>query len=124
MDTIQVIKQQIKYNVKENENEIFGKNKKRRNFRNKIIFYQSRAVNETLIKLLIPQAMKEQFNNSEFILIFDISVLMGSYVNQIITKVISKVFDLLKYPKNKKFYFISFESNIHYHEMTKDDFLK
>ncbi len=68
--------------------------------------------------------MKEQFNNSEFILILDISISMGSYVNEIITKVMPKVFDLLKYPKNKKFYFISFESNIHYHEMTKDDFLK
>ena len=49
---------------------------------------------------------------------------MRNYANEIITKVMPKVFDLLKYPKNKKFYFISFESNIHYHEMTKDDFLK
>ena len=34
-----------------------------------------------------------------------------------------KVFDLLNYPENKKFYFIGFESYVHYYEMTKNYFL-
>ena len=67
--------------------------------------------------------MKEQLNKGEFILILDISGSMGDYVNEIITKVMPKVFELLKYPENKKFYFIGFESDIHYYEMTKKDFL-
>jgi uncharacterized protein with von Willebrand factor type A (vWA) domain len=86
------------------------------------LFHPSKAAKETVIKLQIPQ-MKEQFNNSEFILILDLSGSMGDYVNQIITRVMPKVFDLLKYPENKKFYFIGFESYIHYYEMTKNDFL-
>ena len=48
---------------------------------------------------------------------------MGNYVNEIITRVMPKVFDLLKYPNNKKFYCIGFENSIHYYEMTKNDFL-
>ncbi len=108
----------------ENENEIFKDNKKEEILETKGLFHPSRAADETVIKIQIPQTIKEQLNNSEFILILDISGAMGNYVNEIITRVMPKVFDLLKYPKNKKFYFISFESNIHYHEMTKDDFLK
>ena len=86
-------------------------------------YYQNRATNETIIKVLISQTIKEQFNNSEFILILDISSSMGNYVNEIITRVMPKVFDLLNYPENKTFYFIGFESHVHYYEMTKNDFL-
>ena len=107
----------------ENENEIFKDNKKEKILETKGIFHPSRAADETVIKIQIPQTMKEQLNNSEFILILDISGAMGNYVNEIITRVMPKVFDLLKYPDNKKFYFIGFESDIHYYEMTKNDFL-
>ena len=87
------------------------------------LYHASRAADETVIKIQIPQCMKEQLNKGEFILILDISGSMGDYVNEIITKVMPKVFELLKYPENKKFYFIGFESDIHYDEMTKKDFL-
>ena len=88
------------------------------------IYHQSKAVNETVIKLEIPKTKKEKLNTSEFIFILDISGSMGSYINEIITKVMPKVFDLLRYPDNKIFHFIGFESDIHYYKMTKNDFLK
>ena len=87
------------------------------------LYHASRAADETVIKIKIPKCMKEQLNKGEFILILDISGSMGDYVNEIITKVMPKVFELLKYPENKKFYFIGFESDIHYYEWTKKDFL-
>jgi hypothetical protein len=108
---------------KENENEILTNDKKEEIFETKGLFYPSKAVDETVIKLQIPKTMKEQLNKSEFILILDISGSMGNYANDIIRKVMPKVFDLLKYPENKKFYFIGFESYVHYYEMTKNDFL-
>ena len=88
------------------------------------IYHQSKAVNETVIKVEIPKTKKEKLNTSEFIFILDISGSMGSYINEIITKVMPKVFDLLRYPDNKIFHFIGFESDIHYYKMTKNDFLK
>ncbi len=106
----------------ENENEIFKDNKKEEILETKGLFHPSRAADETVIKIQIPQTMKDQINNSEFILILDISGSMRNYANEIITKVMPKVFDLLNYPENKKFYFIGFESYVHYQEMTKNDF--
>ena len=88
------------------------------------IYHQSKAVNETVIKVEIPKTKKEKLNTSEFIFILDISGSMGRYINEIITKVMPKVFDLLRYPDNKIFHFIGFESDIHYYKMTKNDFLK
>ena len=58
----------------ENENEIFKDNKKEEILETKGIFHPSRAADETVIKIQIPQTIKEQLNNSEFILILDISV--------------------------------------------------
>ncbi len=117
-------KEEIEIEIeKENENEILTNDKKEEIFETKGLFYPSKAVDETVIKLQIPKTMKEQLNKSEFILILDISGSMGNYANDIIRKVMPKVFDLLKYPENKKFYFIGFESYVHYYEMTKNDFL-
>ena len=114
---IQIIEKKLKHNI------LFRDDKKEEIIEIKGFYYQSRATNETVIKLLIPEIMKEQFNNSEFILILDISGSMRNYANEIITKVMPKVFDLLNYPENKKFYFIGFENSVHYYEMTKNDFL-
>ncbi len=113
---------------KKNENEINNFNKFSDDQNEEILetqglYHASRAADETVIKIKIPKCMKEQLNKGEFILILDISGSMGDYVNEIITKVMPKVFELLKYPENKKFYFIGFESDIHYYEMTKKDFL-
>ena len=87
------------------------------------IYHQSKAVNETVIKVEIPKIEREQLNTSEFIFILDKSGSMGNYVNKIITKVMPRVFDLLQYPDNKIFHFISFESYVNYYKMKKEDFL-
>ena len=87
------------------------------------IYHQSKAVNETVIKVEIPKIEREQLNTSEFIFILDKSGSMGNYVNKIITKVMPRVFDLLQYPDNKIFYFISFESYVSYCKMKKEEFL-
>ena len=75
----------------ENENEIFKDNEKEEILETKGFFYQSRAADETVIKIQIPQTMKEQINNSEFILILDISGAMGNYLNEIITRVMPNI---------------------------------
>ena len=87
------------------------------------IYHQSKAVNETVIKVEIPKIEREQLNTSEFIFILDKSGSMGNYVNKIITKVMPRVFDLLQYPDNKIFHFISFESYVSYCKMKKEEFL-
>ncbi len=69
---IEIIKKKVKHNI------IFRDEKKEEIVEIKGFYYQSRKTNETIIKLLIPEIMKEQINNSEYILILDISDSMGN----------------------------------------------
>ena len=49
---------------------------------------------------------------------------MGTYVNQILTKVIPKVYEKLQYPDDKYFHLITFENKVTYYKMNKIDFMR
>ena len=49
---------------------------------------------------------------------------MGTYVNQILTKVIPKVYEKLQYPDDKYFHLITFENKVTYYKMNKKDFMR
>ena len=87
------------------------------------LYYPNKGVNETIIKIEIDEKEKSYSLNSEFIFILDISGSMGSYVNQILTKVIPRVYEKLNYPNEKKIHLITFETNSKYYHWNKYDFL-
>ena len=49
---------------------------------------------------------------------------MGTYVNQILTKVIPKVYEKLQYPDEKYLHLITFENKVTYYKMNKKDFMR
>ena len=81
----------------------------------KAFYYPNKGVNETVIKIEIDEKEKSSPINNEFIFILDISGSMGSFVNQILTKVIPKVYEKFNYPNEKKIHLITFESNSKYY---------
>ena len=87
------------------------------------LYYPNKGVNETIIKIEIDEKEKSYSLNSEFIFILDISGSMGSYVNQILTKVMPRVYEKLNYPNEKKIHLITFETNSKYYHWNKYDFL-
>ena len=87
------------------------------------LYYPNKGVNETIIKIEIDEKEKSYSLNSEFIFILDVSGSMGSYVNQILTKVIPRVYEKLNYPNEKKIHLITFETNSKYYHWNKYDFL-
>ena len=99
------------------------------NFNNKEIentsgkYFPNKGVKETLIKVKVDENAKTYLNN-EFIFILDISGSMGTYVNQILTKVIPKVYEKLQYPDDKYFHLITFENKVTYYKMNKIDFMR
>ena len=99
------------------------------NFNNKEIentsgkYFPNKGVKETLIKVKVDENAKTYLNN-EFIFILDISGSMGTYVNQILTKVIPKVYEKLQYPDDKYFHLITFENKVTYYKMNKKDFMR
>lgn len=99
------------------------------NFNNKEIentsgkYFPNKGVKETLIKVKVDENAKTYLNN-EFIFILDISGSMGTYVNQILTKVIPKVYEKLQYPDEKYFHLITFENKVTYYKMNKKDFMR
>ena len=99
------------------------------NFNNKEIentsgkYFPNKGVKETLIKVKVDENAKTYLNN-EFIFILDISGSMGTYVNQILTKVIPKVYEKLQYPDDKYFHLITFENKVTYYKMNKIDFMQ
>ena len=86
-------------------------------------YFPNKGVKETLIKVKVDENAKTYLNN-EFIFILDISGSMGTYVNQILTKVIPKVYEKLQYPDNKYFHLITFENKVTYYKMNKIDFMR
>ena len=99
------------------------------NFNNKEIentsgkYFPNKGVKETLIKVKVDENAKTYLNN-EFIFILDISGSMGTYVNQILTKVIPKVYEKLQYPDDKYLHLITFENKVTYYKMNKKDFMR
>ena len=99
------------------------------NFNNKEIentsgkYFPNKGVKETLIKVKVDENAKTYLNN-EFIFILDISGSMGTYVNQILTKVIPKVYEKLQYPDEKYLHLITFENKVTYYKMNKKDFMR
>ena len=99
------------------------------NFNNKEIentsgkYFPNKGVKETLIKVKVDENAKTYLNN-EFIFILDISGSMGTYVNQILTKVIPKVYEKLQYPDEKYLHLITFENKVTYYKMNKIDFMQ
>ena len=87
------------------------------------LYYPNKGVNETIIKIEIDEKEKSYSLNSEFIFILDVSGSMGSYVNQILTKVMPRVYEKLNYPNEKKIHLITFETNSKYYHWNKYDFL-
>ena len=87
------------------------------------LYYPNKGVNETIIKIEIDEKEKSYSLNNEFIFILDVSGSMGSYVNQILTKVIPRVYEKLNYPNEKKIHLITFETNSKYYHWNKYDFL-
>ncbi len=86
-------------------------------------YFPNKGVKETLIKVKVDENAKTYLNN-EFIFILDISGSMGTYVNQILTKVIPKVYEKLQYPDDKYFHLITFENKVTYYKMNKIDFMQ
>ena len=86
-------------------------------------YFPNKGVKETLIKVKVDENAKTYLNN-EFIFILDISGSMGTYVNQILTKVIPKVYEKLQYPDDKYFHLITFENKVTYYKMNKIDFMR
>ena len=86
-------------------------------------YFPNKGVKETLIKVKVDENAKTYLNN-EFIFILDISGSMGTYVNQILTKVIPKVYEKLQYPDDKYFHLITFENKVTYYKMNKKDFMR
>ena len=86
-------------------------------------YFPNKGVKETLIKVKVDENAKTYLNN-EFIFILDISGSMGSYVNQILTKVIPKVYEKLQYPDEKYLHLITFENKVTYYKMNKIDFMR
>ena len=86
-------------------------------------YFPNKGVKETLIKVKVDENAKTYLNN-EFIFILDISGSMGTYVNQILTKVIPKVYEKLQYPDEKYFHLITFENKVTYYKMNKKDFMR
>ena len=89
----------------------------------KAFYYPNKGVKETVIKIEIDEKEKSHPLNNEFIFILDISGSMGPYVNQILTKVIPKVYEKFNYPNEKKIHLITFESNSKYYHWNKYDFM-
>ena len=89
----------------------------------KAFYYPNKGVNETVIKIEIDEKEKSSPINNEFIFILDISGSMGSFVNQILTKVIPKVYEKFNYPNEKKIHLITFESNSKYYYWNKYNFM-
>jgi hypothetical protein len=48
---------------------------------------------------------------------------MGSYVNQILTKVIPKIYEKLQTPDDQDFHLITFQSTLNYSKMNKLAFM-
>ena len=86
-------------------------------------YFPNKGVKETLIKVKVDENAKTYLNN-EFIFILDISGSMGTYVNQILTKVIPKVYEKLQYPDEKYLHLITFENKVTYYKMNKKDFMR
>ena len=90
----------------------------------KAFYYPNKGVNETVIKIEIDEKEKSHPLNNEFIFILDISGSMGPYVNQILTKVIPKVYEKFNYPNEKKIYLITFAMQSQYYHWNKEEFMK
>ena len=89
----------------------------------KAIYYPNEELNETIIKIEIKGDSISNISNSEFIFILDISGSMGNYVNQILQKVIPKIYTKLNYPNEKIIHLITFQTSTNYYKMTKNDFI-
>ena len=89
----------------------------------KAIYYPNKGVNETIIKIEVDENSKSNISNSEFIFILDTSGSMGKYVNQILQKVIPKIYKNLNYPDEKIIHLITFDTKSNYFKMKKIDFL-
>ena len=69
---------------------------------------------------------KEEFSKSndiELIIIVDRSGSMGQSYTKLFTKIIPLLLDKIHYPPNKQVHFITFDSEIEYRKLTKNEFL-
>ena len=69
---------------------------------------------------------KEEFSKSndiELIVIVDRSGSMGQSYTKLFKKIIPLLLDKIRYPPNKQVHFITFDSNIEYRKITKNEFL-
>ena len=87
--------------------------------------YDNNGLKHTVLKVDI----KNNFNknskfssDSEFIFVLDKSGSMGSYVNDILTKVFPKVYDKLNFIDNKIIHLLTFDSYVNYYSYNKNDF--
>ena len=83
--------------------------------------HNNEKIGETVVKIEIEES-KENENIGELILIMDISESMGEYVPQILTKVMPKVLDELKFPEKKICHLLTFSDTTEYHGLTKKEF--
>ena len=66
---------------------------------------------------------QSKLNDIELIMIVDRSGSMGDSYTKIFQKVMPILLEKLHYPENKPVHFITFDSNIEYRKITKEDFI-
>ena len=101
------------------QNQIQNQNQNQRSI--SAISHNNEKIGETVVKIEIEES-KDNENIGELILIMDISESMGEYVPQILTKVMPKVLDELKFPEKKICHLLTFSDTTEYHGLTKREF--
>ena len=118
-------KNQISLNSEKQDIEILNEIKKQNPNQSQrsisAISHNNEKIGETVVKIEIEES-KDNENIGELILIMDISESMGEYVPQILTKVMPKVLDELKFPEKKICHLLTFSDTTEYHGLTKKEF--
>ena len=83
------------------------------------IVHKIDGMNEYIIEINITKLNKKFFHRiAEFIMILDVSGSMGSYVHNLVSKIIPQGLNLLYYNDNDIIYLITFESYVHFYTMS------
>ena len=85
--------------------------------------YDNKGLGHTVLKVEIKSNSGKSSNplsNCEFIFVMDKSGSMGSYVNDILTRVFPKVYDKLNFPGNKEIHLLTFDDKVNYYSYLLD----
>ena len=87
--------------------------------------YDNKGLKHTVLKIDIKNNVEKgsKFSSDcEFIFVLDKSGSMNGYVNDILTRVIPKVYDKLNFKEDKKINLLTFESYVTIYTYNKNDF--